>query len=247
MARVRFASVILPMPGWRQAALLTLMLPLIFTSHLSRADPLPPAEEEVLKERVSQVTNYVRQQALQGVHILPTEIRDLTGWLSGGWRPVKMQDDETADAAPPAADQAPGVAAAQQAQSVGFGTNFHHKGFLPTHDTMMMGFNASQSLVPGKLGLSARPYWGQSWDSLRAYYGTEASLDIAQKADGMPWGKIVVGYVGGEDTLTDHGHGMEAHGDVDLTEGWKFTTGIRQNSSDGNSNYMMIKWKLEFR
>jgi hypothetical protein len=46
--------------------------------------------------------------------------------------------------------------------------------------------------------------------------------------------------------LTDHGRGVDLHGDVDLTEGWKFTSGVRQNSWDDNSNYMMLKWKMNF-
>jgi hypothetical protein len=246
----RFDYVTLTNARLRQAALLTLLLPLIFTSHHSHADPLPQIAQDALKARVSEVTTYVRKEALQGIHILPDEARELTGWFNGSWKPVNVSGDDE----PPAADgSTPTTVPLTQTQTTsspktfGFSTNFHHKGFLPTHDTMMMGVDVNQAVLPNKLNFTARPFWGQSWNSIRAYYGAEASLDIAKKIDDeLPSGKIVIGYIGGEDALTDHGSGIEMHGDVDLTEGWKFTSGIRQNSSDGNSNYMMVKYKLEF-
>jgi hypothetical protein len=46
--------------------------------------------------------------------------------------------------------------------------------------------------------------------------------------------------------MTDHGRGIEVRGDIDLTSGFKFTSGTRQNSITGESNYIMLRWGFTF-
>ena len=226
-----------------QGFLLTIVTLFVLLARTSHADILPPvatAQEELDKQRISQVTDYVRTQALHGVSLLPSNVRSTLGWFSGSWRAVHMAaaDDDTSA---PAVDNADA-----HDSEMNLVSNYHHKGFLPTHDAMMMGASFGQNLVSNKLDLAERPFIGQSWDSLRNYWGAEMTLDVAKKADGLPWGKISLGYIGGNDALVDHGTGVDLHGDIDLTEGWKFTTGVRQDSSTGDSNYMMFRWKINF-
>ena len=119
----------------------------------------------------------------------------------------------------------------------------HHKGFLPTHDALLLGSNVKMGFVGDRVQFALHPFFGQGWIPSKHYWGTNLSLNIAPRADGMPWGSIVMGYVGGDESLTDHGRGMNLHGDVDLTNGFLFTSGIRQNSLSGNANYALVKWK----
>lgn len=232
-----------------QAYFLTFSALFFLLIRVAHADILPPFEavqKELDKQRISQATSYLRTQALKGTSLLPDEVRDTIGWFKGNWHPIHIDADDDEDVN---ASSLSGLPAAPKSDddAVDLIVNYHHKGFLPMHDAILVGAAFKQNIVAHKLDLTARPFVGQSWNSLRNYWGAEMTLDVAQKADGLPWGKISLGYVGGNDKLTDHGTGIDLHGDIDLTSGWKFTSGIRQDSADGNSNYMMVKWKMEFQ
>jgi len=243
----------LPIAACRQATFLTLTLAILLTATFTHADSLPSAAEiEANKERASEAMAYVRHEAFQGMSILPGEAREALSWFSGSWHPMQMagDDEETIPAvggAVPAQSQALRDASSSESWVPDLASNFHHKGFLPTHDAMVLGLGMQHSLFDNKLGLTGRPFYGQSWHSLHSYYGGEVAMDIDKRDDGMPWGKIALGYIQGNDSMIDHGTGVELHGDVDLTRGFKFTSGIRQNSADGNSNYMLLRWKLDFQ
>jgi hypothetical protein len=239
---------------FRQAFFLTLALTLVFSSHHCRADgygtatygPTYTPEE---KQQINDIETYVRKEALHGVTILPGEMRSAVGWLSGGWHSVHLSSSDDEAEAMPQAATAPAPFAQESAggsDPVNLASNFHHKGFLPTHDAMVMGMGVSRAAFDNKLQFTAHPFYGQNWRALQGYWGTELTMDIAQRSDGMPWGKISLGYVGGNDSLTDHGRGMDLHGDVDLTEGWKLTSGMRQDSATGDSNYVMLRWHMGF-
>ena len=237
---------------FRQVIFLTLSLIVVFLSHLCRADTYgsscAPVYSPEDKQRISDIETYVRQQALHGVTILPSEARSVVGWLSGGWHSVHLFGGGDATPSPAAASGTAAFTTQNDSDDMPMdvGSNIHHKGFLPTHDAMVMGVGVSKKVLSDKLQLTAHPFYGQNWRAVQGYWGTEMALNIAKQPDGMPWGKIAIGYVGGNEALTDHGRGIDVHGDVDLTEGWKFTSGVRQNSADGNSNYVMLRWKLKF-
>lgn len=234
---------------FRQAMFLMLAVALMFLTHLCHADNYYTPEE---KARIGDVENYIRKQGMQGMTLLPGDVRSAIGWFSGGWHPMIGGGDDDAPPASNVPQGAPGSAlAAMQEDSsdlppMHIAGNFHHKGFLPTHDAAVMGIGLGQNAFDNKLQFTAHPFYGQNWRSLQGYWGGEMAMNIAQREDGMPWGKIVLGYVQGNDALVDNGRGMDLHGDVDLTEGWKFTSGLRQNSVDGNSNYVMLRWKMGF-
>ena len=231
----------------RQVIFLTLITSITLAARFCHADPLPPiqaAQDDAVKLRANEVTSYIRKQALHSMNILPNEVREVSGWFSGGWHSMSSPfgDDEPVANAQSFADST----ASPEEQSFALSSNFHHKGFLPTHDSLMLGPTFRKNVINDKLQLVTHSYVGQSWHSLRSYWGSEVGLTIAQQADGLPWGQISLGYVGGNDYLTDHGRGLDLHGDVDLTNGFKFTSGLRQDSITGDSNYMMVKWKMDF-
>jgi hypothetical protein len=230
----------------RQMIFLTLALFCFFSSPLCRADSYYTPEE---KTRIDAAENYIRKQSLRGVSLLPSDMRTAMGWLSGGWHAMpSLSGDDGAETPVQPQNMVQSDTPEQQSgvTPVGLASNFHHKGFLPTHDAMVMGIGFGHSLFDHKLQFTTRPFYGQSWGALQGYWGAEMALDIVQRPDGMPFGKITLGYIGGNEALTDRGRGMDLHGDVDLTNGWKFTSGLRQNSADGNSNYVMLRWKLNF-
>jgi hypothetical protein len=228
----------------RHAFFLTLAFILILSSRLCQA-----AENysEAEKIRISEVENYVRKESLQGVSLLPGEMRTAVGWFSGHWHAMPLLGGVDEETLPPEAQNLTGETMPPEEQiPVNLAGNFHHKGFLPIHDAMVMGVGFGRSAFDNKLQFTAHPFYGQNWRSLQGYWGAEGTIDIAQRADGLPWGKISLGYIDGNESLTDHGRGIDLHGDVDLTNGWKFTSGMRQNSADGSSNYVLLKWKLDF-
>ena len=233
----------------KQAIFLTLTMLLILSSRFSLADSPVQSQTQIdaNKQQAIAVENYIRTQIFQGVSILPSEAQGAISWFSGNAHPVSiMDDDEASDQRSDNGGKMGDSANKNSLAPDGLSSSYHHKGFLPTHDAMVLGIGAGQNLFNDKLSLSARPFYGQSWHSLHSYWGSEVAMNIANKPDGMPWGKLALGYVQGNDAMTDHGQGIEMHGDVDLTSGFKLTSGIRQNSADGNSNYLMVRWKMDF-
>jgi hypothetical protein len=238
---------------FRPQIFLTFVFALICAAHLWNAHDCRAGDyyTDEQRQQISDTENYLRKQGLQGVSLLPGDIRSTIGWLSGGvhalpspaalWRDDDAANEEESPALrEQSSESADGV-------PVNLGGNLHHKGFLPTHDAMVMSMGFSRAALGDKLQFTARPFYGQNWLSTRGYWGGEMSMNIAQHADGLPWGKIAVGYVSGDESLTDSGRGLDLHGDVDLTNGLRFTSGIHQNSIDGDSNYVMLRWKLDFQ
>jgi len=230
----------------RHVVFLTLAFFLTLISHFSHADSPYLIDSEENKRRISEVENYIRQQAKGSVGLLPGEVRTAIGWASGSWHAVALSDSEEASGP---IEPLTSSAVSETGGDVPFhlASNFHHKGFLPTHDAMMMGFDVGKNVFDNKMQLTVRPFYGQGWRSLQGYWGSEVTMNILERDDGMPHGKISMGYVDGNESMTDNGRGIELHGDVDLTNRWTFTSGIKQDNVSGDTNYVMVKWKLDFQ
>ena len=231
-----------------RAAFLTLTLLVVLFSTFSHADQPPAASVEAAKLHISEVTAYLRKEGLKGTSLLPSDVRETLNWISSEHGMTVNGDDEASDNLAPLASEAltEPHSIENPFPSLHLDTNLHHKGFLPIHDSMVIGTSFHHTLLGDKLQFTTRPFFGQSWLSLRHYWGGEMSMNIAERPDNLPWGKITMNYTGGTESLTDHGRGIDLHGDVNLTNNWQFTSGIRQNNASGNNNYVSLRWKLDF-
>lgn len=223
--------------------LLTLIAFTTHRLHPSYADATSrlSAEQDA---RLHDAKNYLREQGMRQLSALPGSLRDDFDRLAKGWHP--LTDDDASDG-----EGAPNLTGAPAAQPNLFrdlpfdlNAHYHHKGFLPTHDALVLGGTYTHTMDAGKIRLDLKPYYGQSWHGLSHYWGGEMTLDLAKRADDLPWGRVTLGYVSGKENLTDHGTGMDLHGDLDLTEGWTFTSGVRQDPYASDSSYVLLKWKL---
>lgn len=237
-----------------QAGFLILILLMGFAGCPCRADT--PTPQALIKQQMRVVQSYVRQQAVRGEDLLPGTVRDTIGWLSNGWRGVdeniaaaRQEFDDEFDIPDDDGDRHASpmpLAGGNHLLPFQIMSSYHHKGFLPTHDAVLMGIAWHHALIGRKLDVIARPFYGQNWHSLRHYWGGEVTLDIAQRPDGLPWGKMAMGYTGGDHAMTDHGTGIDMHGDVNLTHDVAFTSGVRQDNIAGDSTYVMLRWSASF-
>jgi hypothetical protein len=227
----------------RRLGILSFACCIIFASHLSQADPAPAAQTLEVKQRISEVETYIRQQTLQGANLLPSSLKSGLVWVSGKWHTVTVSTDDTRD------ETANEMVSSSDNSSVplNVASNFHHKGFLPTHDTMTLGIGLGKNFLNDKMLFEIRPFYGQGWTALKGYWGGELSMNIARRPDGMPFGSLALDYVDGNSAMTDHGRGTDLHGDIDLTHNFKFTSGVKQDDVTGNSNYVLIKWDIHFK
>ena len=230
-----------------RATFLTLTLLMVLFSTFSHADS-PPATGTEAKLHISEIASYLRKEGLQSASLLPSDVRNTLNMLTGTWHPMSwIAEDDTETDAPSVLPQALTDSPAPTFHMpFNLESSIHHKGFLPTHDAIMLGTSLQRAILDDKLQFTIHPFYGQSWHSVKHYWGSEMSMNIAQRPDDMPWGKITMNYTGGEESLTDHGRGIDLHGDVNLTNGWQFTSGIRQNSTSGDTNYALMRWKLDF-
>jgi hypothetical protein len=122
--------------------------------------------------------------------------------------------------------------------------NYHHKGFLPMHDAMMLGVNVRQQLGDSGVGISAHPFYGQNWHSIDGYGGVETALSFRNEASVQPWGKIAIGFTSGDHQMMDHNTGIDLHGELDFTDNLSLNAGIRNDDYGNGDNYVMLRWKL---
>ena len=228
-----------------QATFLTLVLLVVLFSTFSHADSPPAMNAAETKLRISEVTSYLRKEGLQSVASLPSSIRETLSWFSRKHALDFTSSDE--ESTPATQNEAlTDTLSFESALPMHLESSFHHKGFMPTHDSVVMGTSLHSSILDNNLQFTTHPFYGQSWQSLQHYWGSDVTMDIAERPDGLPYGKITMNYTSGTSSLTDHGRGIDLHGDVNLTHGWNFTSGIRQNDVSGNANYVSLRWKLDF-
>jgi len=224
---------------------LTFALFSLHIPHVSFADTAlssNTANGDDRKRILGDVQTYIRKQALHGVSILPADLRSTLGWFSGTWHDVALPGDETEDRA---ALDAPLAPRPENDAPVSLASNFHHKGFLPTHDAMVLGAGWRHAIIDERVQLDARPFYGQNWRALQGYWGGEMTLNVAAREDGLPWGKIALGYTGGNQALTDHGTGVNLRGSMNLTSTLTLDADMRQQDSAVSSgNALMLRWRV---
>jgi hypothetical protein len=122
--------------------------------------------------------------------------------------------------------------------------DYHHKGFLPFNDAMIMGVSLRRSLLEGHVQMDFHPYYGQNWISTRGYYGQEIALNVSEKMGPIQGGKIAINYIVDDSNLSDHGHGINLHGDLKFSDTVGLQAGVRENDNAQLGNYVMVKWTL---
>ncbi|MBV8548224.1 MAG: hypothetical protein JO126_02065 [Alphaproteobacteria bacterium] len=138
---------------------------------------------------------------------------------------------------------------------------YHHRGFLPTHDAIKLGMTGREHFMDDFVRLEARPFVGENWLHGGGIYGATVSMNFGQSPvmpknklqaamnpvrDTGGWGRISMGFVGGESELTDHGKGFDLHGEVRFTENLALHSGVRDNG-DASANYVLLRWSMDLK
>ena len=133
---------------------------------------------------------------------------------------------------------------AEETRALWFSSDYRHKGFLPTHDSVLLGINMRASGFADRAQLDVNPFYGQSWMGAGGYWGAEASLTL-RSATGQSWAHVHVRYDNGQRSLMDHGRGYDMNGEVPLAEHLSLTAGIKQTDSDPVSDYVMMRYQIK--
>lgn len=220
------------------------------TSAYARANNAKRFAEQEGTRRLGLMADYAKGQIPHLAPGLPSFIRNPGGWVSrglGGSSPMDMFDEDTGSFLQPvqSAFTEPSVNAPQ---AMWISPSYHHRGFLPMNDAMIMGVHMRQSFSDLFAGhgvqLDLHPFYGQSWHSTDYYWGTEIAFDLHNKDAAHPWGKIALRFTNGDTDLTDRGHGFDMHGQLNFDEHLSLNTGIRENGRSEAGNYVMMRWKL---
>lgn len=138
--------------------------------------------------------------------------------------------------------------------------DYHHKGFLPTHDVVKLGFTAREHFADDFVRVETHPFVGENWVHGGGIYGATLTMSFGKtpvipknkiqavaalndNRDTGGWGRISMGFVGGQSDLTDHGKGFDLHGEVRFTENLALHSGVRDNG-DATANYIMLRWRV---
>jgi hypothetical protein len=218
-----------------------------------------PLANETKMSRKSQLLNYVRAQVPIWMPGLPSYIRDPGSWALGqlrevrdelgldpgiGGEEVSMMSSLTQPVM--AMMQSPGP---EQTEAMWLSPDYHHKGFLPFHDAMVMGFGMRHAVMNDRIQVEVKPFYGQSWHSFSGYGGAEISVNLRGfgigSDSGQPWGKIAVRYIEGNPDMLDHGHGTDLHAELRFTPHLALHAGVREDGDSGGlGNYAILRWQL---
>ena len=212
--------------------------------------------------RVGVLLDYVRKEVPSLAPGLPSIFRDPAHWMLNGLRDVgdgiglhlgmdmgfsgTGGDDTIASILQPVASlmEAP---AADEGEAMWLSPDYHHKGFLPFNDALVMAVSLRHSLADERVRFEVRPFYGQNLISQRGYYGAEMAINLSPKLGLARGGKIVLGYTEGHTALLDHGRGFDLHSEIPFTEHLNLQAGMRQSDlNSGAGNYVTLRWKMAF-
>jgi hypothetical protein len=226
--------------------------PVITSTTNAQNEQDTPLDADDKSYRTHQLMHYIHDQLPNWLPGVPSYIRDPAGWALGGARQIRDEIglERTADGSPSMmASLAQPMAAMmqpptpQQAEAMWLSPDYHHMGFLPAHDAMVMGVGARHT-VWGGTQLEVRPFYGQNWHSLEGYGGSEAAINLGGANVGHPWGKIAVRYIEGSSDMLDHGHGTDMHAEVHFNQQLALHAGVRQSDNSELGNYVLLRWQL---
>lgn len=235
--------------------------PNLFSSSFSNRQTNSAVEASDRSERIKLLVDYVRKEGPGWMPGLPSFLRDPGGWALGNLKSVQhelslglgfsfgidakgINDDGvmTSVIQPVAALMQPPPET--QSQAFWLSPNYHHKGFLPVNDALIMGMNVRHRVWGNRMQLDLHPYLGQNWHNSDNYWGTELSLGLRESSTGQEWGKIAMRYNNGNSAVMDNGRGFDLHADMKFNEQLSLTAGVQKNPDSSNSNYALLRWKL---
>ena len=218
------------------------------------------ATKDERQKRISLVMDYLRNEAPAMIPAvapaLPNAVRAPARWAMQGWSAVRNEFDWGMDGphgnkliaalVEPISNlmRAPSP---EQDQAIWLTPGYHHKGFLPMHDSLTLGFNTRHRAAGGTLQFDTHPFVGQNWHGAESYWGIETSLALARPAtspNGKPWGKISLRYINGDTALMDHSRGFDMHTELRFDDHVSLHAGVREDIGSGVGNYVMLRWQL---
>ncbi len=213
---------------------------------ISGAPANSPFDDQEKNHRVGLLLDYVRKEAPGWAPGLPHAMRDPGGWLRNGLGLGGTNDSDgdsmssvfqpmTYLMRPPM----PG-----ESEAAWLSPDYHHKGFLPVNDAMIMGANLRHRILDDTLQFDLHPFYGQNWHSSDGYWGTELALNLRSSSGAQPWGKIALRYSNGDQALMDRGRGFDMHSELKFDESLSLNAGIRESENTELGNYVLLRWKL---
>jgi hypothetical protein len=213
------------------------------------------------KERLKLVVDYVRKELpsqLPKMPNLPSFIRDPEQWVvkrfnsigagfSGMWDSTGGDDVVVSVIKPVTAlMKDPGE---DVTQALWLAPEYHHKGFMPTHDALVMGVKARHEMLDERMKINVHPHIGQNWHSAENFYGADMTIDVRGTRDALDGkrhklGSISISYNNGDRHLIDKSRGFDMHSEFDFTDHISLTAGISSGSSDSLGNYVLLQYKL---
>ncbi len=219
-----------------------------------------PLDQLDSSHRMGLLLNYVRKEGPGWVPGLRQNLRAPVNWLMNGLGPMGQMfghdalddaggDDRWGDAwlssvMSPLSSllRTPSV---HESQAFWVTPGYHHKGFLPFHDVMLMSFNLREHFLDDRLQFDLRPFYGQNWLSANGYGGAQLSVNLG-KSGAAPWGSLALRYSDGASNLMDTSRGFDMTAALRFDEHLSLNAGVNGERDTELGNYVMLRWRAEF-
>jgi hypothetical protein len=204
-------------------------------------------------QKINLMVDYAKKQLPNLMPGMPSFLRNPHGWVANsfGHSSHNIDNDDYADGFSSFlqpiqnALHEPSVDAPQ---AMWVTPAYHHKGFLPVNDAMIMGFHlregVANNIVGNNLQFDVHPFYGQNWRSTDNYWGTELAFNLSSGEANKPWGKIALRFTDGNTDLMDHGHGFDMHSQLNFNDHLSLNAGIREDGNSSAGDYVMMRWKI---
>jgi hypothetical protein len=204
-------------------------------------------------KRLGLVMDYVRHEATHWLPGIPRALTSTGKWVAGNLSSLAAEFDfqgvgdaengiMTSVVTPVMSMiEAPTI---DQNDAMWVTPNYHHKGFLPTKDAIIMGVNMRRGLMQNRMRFEVKPFYGQNPISTRGYWGSAVSININEPIGIFQSGNVTISYIGGDSRLSDHGRGIDLHSDLKFNDHLGLEAGMRQDNNEKTGDYVMVRWAM---
>ena len=175
-----------------------------------------PFAESDRNRQLSLLGDYIRKQSPGWMPGAPSIVRNPSQWLQNRLNPSDADDTSGPPLIQPLSSLAPSPGL-EDAEGMWFSPDYHHRGFLPINDAMIMGVNLRQRSFQNLLQFDVHPFMGQNWHSSDNYWGSEFAVSL-HDGNPQPWGKVVLRYNNGDNELMDQNRGFDMHGELNFDD-----------------------------